>query len=311
MPVVLGRSPGVSSIQHAREVLGGRLREVRLQADLTGRQLAAQLGWAPSKVSKLENARQEPTDEDIRSWCLACGPDGARELGALLASLHTLESQHAEWRRILGGGAGGHQSEIAALDARTRLFRVFEISIVPGLLQVDGYAGAIFAKVIAAHGVPGGTDDAVARRMARQRILYDPARRFHFVITEAALRYRLCPPEIMLAQLDRLVAATSLTGLRLGVIPSSASYVTLPMHGFWILDDEMVMVETFSAELILAQPQEIELYARAFSQLAAIAVYGGQARTIITNLIGELRADLESARPTDSKLREQDSARFL
>jgi len=48
------------------------------------------------------------------------------------------------------------------------------------------------------------------------------------------------------------------------------------------------MVETFSAELNLAQPQEIELYARIFDHLAAIASYGRAGRAIITRVIDDL-----------------------
>ena len=48
------------------------------------------------------------------------------------------------------------------------------------------------------------------------------------------------------------------------------------------------MVETFSAELNLAQPQEIELYARVFDELAAVASYGRAARAIITRVIDDL-----------------------
>jgi Domain of unknown function (DUF5753) len=38
----------------------------------------------------------------------------------------------------------------------------------------------------------------------------DDGKRFHFVITEAVLRYRLCPPEVMLGQLDRLVTLSTM-----------------------------------------------------------------------------------------------------
>ena len=41
---------------------------------------------------------------------------------------------------------------------------------------------------------------------------------------------------------------------------------------------DRVTVETFSAELNLAQPQEIELYASIFDQMAAVASYGRSAR---------------------------------
>ncbi|MEV4383914.1 helix-turn-helix transcriptional regulator [Streptosporangium sp. NPDC049644] len=55
-----------SDIRQARESLGFRLREVRLDAGLSGRELTGQAGWQASKVSKIELGRQTPTDHDIR-----------------------------------------------------------------------------------------------------------------------------------------------------------------------------------------------------------------------------------------------------
>jgi transcriptional regulator with XRE-family HTH domain len=280
----------VTAVQQARAALGSNLREVRRRSDLTGRQLAETLGWAPSKISKLENARQTPTNEDIRAWCTGCGAGAEAE--RLLASLQTLEYRHAEWRRMLRGGASGHQTQITAIDTRTRLFRVFETAAIPGLLQTAEYARARFAEGIAAHGLPNDIDAAVAGRLTRQQIIYEPAKRFHFVMTEAVLRYRTCPVEVMLGQLDRLVSATAMPNIRLGVIAFHTTYVSTPWHGFWLLDDDLVMVETLSAELNLAQPDEISLYARIFAAQAAIASYGTQARQIITTVMDELRATL-------------------
>jgi hypothetical protein len=254
--------------------------------------LAERLGWPHSKISKLENGRQTPSDADIRGWCRECGPDAQREVEGLLASLHTLEARHAEWRRVLRGGARGHQDDIAALNARTRVFLAFETAIVPGLLQTGGYARAVFAEVISSLGIPNDIDLAVAARLASQEILYDPAKRFHIVVTEAALRYRLCPPEAMLAQLDRLVSATDLPNVRFGVISNSTVYTRIPSHGFWIHDDSVVLVETLTAELNLAQAHEVEEYTAAFRRFAALASYGAQARTILTALMEELRAEL-------------------
>ncbi|MBO2448422.1 helix-turn-helix domain-containing protein [Actinomadura barringtoniae] len=292
----------MTSVQYEREALGGRLRELRKRSGLTGATLAERLGWPHSKISKLENGRQTPSDSDVRGWCRECGTEGVRELEGLLASLHTLDARYAEWRRLLRGGARGHQDDIAAVNARTRVFLAFEPSLVPGLLQVGSYARAIFAEAIANLGVPNDIDDAVAARMSRQHILYDQSKRFHIIVTEAALRYRLCPPEVMLAQLDRLISATALTNVRLGVIGFRAIYTRVPVHGFWILDDRLVQVETLSAELNLAQPQEIEAYTAAFRRFAAIASYGAQARAILTGLMDELRAELPDEREAATEL---------
>lgn len=286
----LKRTTSITSVHEARDALGKRLRELRKAADLSGRALAESLSWPPSKVSKLETGKQTPTDDDIRAWTRATGSDTETE--ALLAALHTLEIQHADWQRQLRGGLKPHQQEIAAISARTRLFRAFESTFVPGLLQTAEYARHRFAQSVTVFQVRNDIDEAVAARVQRQDILYRPDKRFHFVLTEAVLRYRLCPPEIMLGQLDRLISLSALPNVKLGIIGFETAYVVAPAHGFWLLDDDRVMVETFSAELNLAQPQEIALYGDIFESLAGVAAYGRSARAIINRVVDDLAADV-------------------
>lgn len=290
--MVSGRNAPVTSVQQAREALGGRLREVRRRSGLTGAVLAERLNWPHSKVSKLENGRQTPSDADVRAWCSACPPIGETEVEGLLAALHTLEARHAEWRRLLRGGAHGHQDTLTRLYAKARTIHNFECNVVPGLLQTSEYARAVLTEVITSLGLANDVDDAVAARLARQQIIYSPGRRFHFVITEAVLRYRFAPPPVMLAQLDRLISATTLPNLRFGVIGFGTAYPRIPDHGFWLFDDRLVQVETLSAELNLMQPDEIRAYTTAFRQFASIAFYGEQARAVIAASADALRCEI-------------------
>jgi len=277
---------GASNVHEARNALGKRLRELRRAAGFSGRQLAESLSWPPSKVSKLENGRQTPTDDDVRGWTSATNAEG--ETDGLLASLHTLEVQHAEWQRVLRTGLKPRQQEHVEWDERTRLFRVFEATVVPGFLQTAEYARARLAEGIRRLNLPNDIDEAVAARVRRQDVLYRADKRFHFVLTEAALKFRVCPTEVMLGQLDRLISLSYLANVRLGIISFAAQYATSPWHGFWIYDQERVLIETFSAALDLRQPQEIKLYGEAFEQLAAVASYGRSARVIINRAIDEI-----------------------
>jgi transcriptional regulator with XRE-family HTH domain len=280
------RSSGSGGVEEARNALGQRLRELRRQAGQTGKELAESLSWQPSKVSKIENGKQAPTDEDIKSWTRATNTE--HETEGLLDSLHTLEVQHAEWQRILKTGMLGHQLELLGQDARTKLYRSFEPAVVPGLLQTAEFAHALFSRAVMVHRVPNDVNNAVAKRMQRQEMLYRTDKAFHFVLTEAALRYRLCSVEVMLGQLDRLVSLTSLRNVRLGVIAYETQYVVDPRHGFMIYNADLVRVETYSAELNLRQPYEVELYTTTFEKLAAVASYGGAARAIISRAITDL-----------------------
>lgn len=284
-------SSGTTSVDEARNALGKRLRELRTEANLSGKELAESLSWPPSKISKIENGKQTPTDDDVRAWTRATNAD--KQTASLLATLHTLELQHAEWNRLLKSGIKSHQASLAQQDEKTKLYRGFENTVIPGLIQTPDYARERFAQVVMIHRVPNDINDAVRARMQRQEMLYRPDKRFHFVLTEAALRYRLVSVDVMMAQLDRLMTLSAMRNVRLGVIGFKTRYVIDPRHGFWLLDNDLVRIETYSAELNLRQPQEIELYSRIFERLAAVASYGGTARVIIARVMQDLTEEAD------------------
>jgi len=62
-----------SNIQQAREALGTHLRALRRAAGLNGKELAEQMAWTASKVSKLELGQQTPTTADLIAWARAVG----------------------------------------------------------------------------------------------------------------------------------------------------------------------------------------------------------------------------------------------
>jgi transcriptional regulator with XRE-family HTH domain len=278
----------VSSFQRAREALGLRLRELRRDSRLTGRQLAAAHGWHPSKVSKIEGGKQTPSEDDISEWARACGrPELIAEL---TASLRTLEGQYIEFRRMFRAGQRATQEAIEEIEGETNFLRNFENVFVPGLLQTPEYARYRLTESLEDIGAADDVDEAVAARMQRQQVLYRTGRRFHFVITEAVLRYRLCPPEVLVGQLDRLVSLSMLTTIRFGVIPFTTLFPVAPVHGFYVFDEQVVHVEHLTAQLKFTQPSEIATYIRFFGQLSEAARYGAEARAIIIQALTDLTA---------------------
>jgi transcriptional regulator with XRE-family HTH domain len=280
----------VSSFQRAREALGIRLRELRRDAPLTGKQLAERNGWHPSKVSKIEGGKQTPVDADLQAWAGSCGQPGiALEL---ITSLRTLESHYVEHRRLFSTGMSAQQRAFSELEDETALVRNFENVFVPGLLQTPEYARYRLAEGVEYDGAPDDLDEAVGVRMQRQQILYRTGKRFHFVITEAVLRYRLCPPEVMLGQLDRLVTLSTMPTIRFGIIPFEAKLPLAPVHGFWLMDERVVIVENFTASQNLTQVSEVSAYVRIFDQFASAARYDSDARSVTTRALADLSASM-------------------
>lgn len=256
-----------SAVHQAREVLGHRLRDLRRDAGLTGRQLATLAGWHSSKVSKIEYGKQTPTEEDIRIWCRYWGTP--KQIPDLIATVRHIESMYIEWRRMLRVGTRRRQEASIALEAQTRLFRWYEPVLAPGILHTAEYAAAVMARVIAFYGVPDDLDAGVAARMERQQILYKGNHRFHFILAQQALWTTVGDLEVMAGQLDRLLTVLSLPRVRLGVIPAPTAY-RVPTNQFIMFDDRMVQVETVSAELTITQPREIALYAQGVSRIVRV-----------------------------------------
>jgi transcriptional regulator with XRE-family HTH domain len=280
-----------ATVHQAREALGNRLRELRKDAGLTGRQLAALAGWPGSKISKIEYGKQTPTDADIRAWCQLT--DCRDQVPDLIAGVRDIETMYVEWRRKLRTGTRRRQESSIMIEAETKLFRWFEPLLIPGILHTAEYAAAVLSRVIDFYEIPDDLDAGVAARMERQQILYKGNHRIHIIITEQALKTRVGGTDVMIGQLDRLLAVSSLTRVTLGIISERAAYL-VPSNQFIMFDDRVVHVETISAELAVTQPREIALYAKAFDGLSRLAVQGPKARKLINEELGHLTAETPS-----------------
>ncbi|MER7581995.1 helix-turn-helix transcriptional regulator [Kitasatospora sp. NPDC097691] len=269
-----------TDFQHARIALGQRLRELRAEGGLTGRQLADLLCWTQSKVSKLETGRQTATHDDLKAWAEAVGqPRTAAELSARLRSF---ESGTRSWRRQLAAGHKPVQDTLTAEHDRSHFLRAWEGAMIVGMLQTADYARHIFSAYVDLHRSPRDIDDAVRARIQRQESLYRSGKQYHILMWESALRALVCPPPVMAAQLDRLAGVIGLDTVSLGIVPFEASLKLPAANGFWIHDERLVIVEDWHAELWLDQPENVSLYLRVWETLAASAVYGADAHRVIT-----------------------------
>jgi hypothetical protein len=276
-----------SSVQRAREQLAERLRDIRLDAHLTARALSAEAGWHEAKTSRIEAAKQAPSEEDIRIWCRVCRAE--RAVPDLIAASRSADSMYLEWRRLQPAGMRRAQEAHVPLFERTRLFRAYCSTVVPGFLQTPAYADALLSAISAFHGTPDDIKDAVAARMSRNWVVRSDSHRFAIIVEEAVLRQQVGSGHVQAAQLAYLAEAAELPTVSLGVIPFAASGRPIwPLEAFTVFDDERVYVELLSAQVTVTTPSEIVLYLRAFEKLTAIAVYGNEARILIGDAIGAL-----------------------
>ena len=280
---------GEASPQRAR--LAAALRELRTAAGLSGEALGREIGASQSKVSRLELGQLVPSAGDVERWAKATGAS-AEQRAQLLELVEAVTTEAVAWRRRLRRGLVGLQQETAELEASAGTIREFRPLLVPGLLQTPAYARAVYEAMHTS----GRSDvpEAVAARMNRQAILYREGQRFEFVLTEAGVRWRLGPPELMLAQLDRLGQVATLPNVSLGIIPLGAEVPAWHSHGFVLFDDReggpVVHVETLTSALNVRSPDDVGRYLEAFKRLEAASVTGPDVRALLEQLAGDMRA---------------------
>jgi transcriptional regulator with XRE-family HTH domain len=280
-------TPPSSSAKEAQRGLGARLREIRKDAGLSGRALAAVTGQHFTRVSKIEHGVQAPSDQDIRDWCRACRAED--QVPDLIATARAVQSAYLEFRRQARAGMkrvlGAHT---LPLYERTSLFRIYEHNVIPGLFQTAAYCAAMLSFWFGFLDAPDDLDTAVAARMERQRVIYQSGKRFAVVLEEQALRTWFGTAETQAGQLGRLLEMMSVPTISLGIIPLMTERTAVASAGFWIFDNSLVALETPTASIEVARPQEIELYARMFEHLKASAAHGAAARALIIKALGEL-----------------------
>jgi transcriptional regulator with XRE-family HTH domain len=273
-----------STAQFARQALADRLREIRLEAGLTARQLAVAAKWHESKTSRIEHGKTAPTDTDLTAWCAVCGvPD---RLAELIAESRAVDSLWLDWRRMERTGLRQAQESVRELYERTRLFRFYSSWMIPGPVQTADYVTAILSAIRDRRELPDDVEAAVAERIDRQHIVHDGVHRFSIVLEEAVLRHQIADPEIMAGQLGHLLTVSSMPTVSLGIIPLDADRSGMwPVESFFVFDDVQVNVELVTGFLTITQPREIAMYEKGFAELSRLAVYGRRARALIAAAI--------------------------
>lgn len=269
----------MTDYQTARISVGARLRELREEAGLSGRELAFRAGWHPSKVSRLERGNQTATTSDLRRWAHLCGRDDAA--AGLAAQLGVLETHYTSRRRRLSAGNQARQQNAVDLEKRTRALCVFESVCVPGLLQTPDYASAMISRAAELYGTPSDVEEGVRKRMERRALLNERGKKTRILLWEAALSTRHASPKVQAEQLHSLAECIRADPDVIGVVPLAANLAVSPMHGFWIYDDDRVIVETIGAELCLTDDDAVEPYRRVFSALSRSAVWEHAALALV------------------------------
>jgi transcriptional regulator with XRE-family HTH domain len=276
-----------NSVAQARKELGIRLRQLRKAAGLTGQALADATGQHFTRISRIENGTQMPTERNIRDWCAACGAE--EQIPDLIATARSVDSAYLEWARQSRAGMRrlGDLHSIGTYR-RTTTFRIHEPIVMPGIFQTEAYIRQMLNFWYGFLNAPDDADATVRMKAERTAVALHPTKRIAVVLGEQALHTRRGTPAEHGEQLSHLLSLMRLPFISVGIIPADVQRRAVATIGFWIFDSNAVALETPTAAIKVTRPQEIALYGAMFEQLQGEAIYGRAARQLVASVLTSL-----------------------
>ncbi|MET9853951.1 helix-turn-helix transcriptional regulator [Streptomyces sp. NPDC006450] len=167
----------------------------------------------------------------------------------------------------------------------------FDNQVVPGLLQTETHARAVFACRVPAH-PEAEIESLTASRIARQQILRrakPPT--LSFVVWEAVLRDRLGGDEVHAEQLRHLRTCSDLPDVSLQVMPLGRTSHAGLNGPFTLLEtadhQHLAYTESQRGSHLISDPNEVSILARKYAMLRTQALNTEQTRGLLDRLLGE------------------------
>ncbi|MFI0454389.1 Scr1 family TA system antitoxin-like transcriptional regulator [Actinomadura sp. 6N118] len=234
------------------------LRFHRLKHGLSGSQLGRIINCSRHTVSNLEAGRP--------GWWLK--EDQAVKLDQYFAL-------NGHFKRLLRYARLGHDPDWfkahVQYEARATEHKIYELGVIPGLLQTPDYARALFRSF--------GSKDVegqVATRMERQRAVFDENPPFLWVIlAQPVLEWLVGGPNVMREQLTRLLEVAEQPDVILRVVHKSAGGHPGLGGAFQIMTVEgadLVYTEALGGGRLVEGGSEVQAFARRFGRIGAQAL---------------------------------------
>jgi len=280
---------GAQSPTVRRRRLALELRRLREAAKLTCEEVAERLECSASKISRVETGRVSVSPRDVRDMLeIYRVPEPQRDPLVQLAR----ESRQKGWWHAYADSLQPHVATYLGMESAASDIRIYEVNLIPGLLQTEEYARA----VLTAGAVSGPRSDVerqVALKMERQRLAMTSPNVWA-VLDEAALRRQVGGPEVMRVQLEYLRELGGLRNVRLQIIPFGGGAHPAMGRPFIILafgeeaDPDVVYLKNLTGALWVENVEEVDRYNVFFNHLQATALSFENSAALMTAVLKEM-----------------------
>jgi transcriptional regulator with XRE-family HTH domain len=259
-----------------RMLLGTQLRRFREAAGVTPEKAGAAIRASRSKISRMETGRVRFKIRDVIDLLALYGVTD-EDVRSRFASL-ARQSGKADWWARYGDVLPDWFEPYLGLEAVATTLRSFDIQFVPSLFQTEDYARAVIRLGHQADS-SGEIEGRLAVRLKRQDLLarHDPPRIWS-VVDESVLSRPIGGPQVMRAQLHRLIEAARMPHVTIQVMPFARSGHAGEGGSFALLRfaepdlPDVVYIEHLTSAIYLEQRPDVEHYLGVMDRLSGYAL---------------------------------------
>lgn len=274
-------------------VLGRRLQDLRERSGLKREEAAKLLRVAPATIRRMETAEVTLKIPYVQVLLRAYGIAEA-EAEAFVEL--TEEANKPGWWQRFHDILPDWFSMYVSLEGAAALLRAYEPHFVPGLLQTEDYARSVMRAGAVGQARPEDIDRHVALRMERQSLLTRAdAPKFWVIMDETVLRRPVGnSPEVMRAQIDRLLDVSALTNVTLQIAEFSSghhpgTYGPFVIFRFAVPElPDMVYSEYLTGAVYLDARPEVATHLEVMDRMAAQAATAPRTKEILRDVRKEL-----------------------
>ncbi|MFF5391330.1 helix-turn-helix domain-containing protein [Streptomyces sp. NPDC013012] len=277
------RPSEVDGTAHLFQALGKILKVLRRNAGLSQSELADLVHCSEDLISSVERGVRTPQPDFLvrvdplvkAGGVLKAAADDVRE------ALARVRVRHPDWFRNYAKG-----------EAEALALHYYAPQAMPGILQVPGYADAVFR-----HRRPlydeAAIEKLLADRFARQVIFEkQPAPTMSFVIEEDVFRRPLGGRKAFREQLRRLIEVARLRNVHLQIMPTDREEHPALGGEFTLLTlkgrREVAYIESYQHARLITDPEEVRMYTERYGIMRAQALTPRESLEFLEKLLGEL-----------------------
>ncbi|GII02274.1 helix-turn-helix domain-containing protein [Planobispora takensis] len=284
---------GTGSPTLRRRRLAAELRRLREAAGLNGVQVAKELRWSTSKVSRLENGQVVPQEGDVEKLLRYFNADA--ETSGLLLGL-TRDAHRRGWWEAYAEDLPEQVITLAGMEDEAQEIRSWYANVVPGMLQTRGYASVINGLYQSLQALPlGKIKRRTQFRLRRQeRLTSGSGLTYSTILDEAVLRRRYGSEEIMKEQLRWLLEVSELPNVSIRVLPLDVTHPADGSHfllmrfpevpGLGTLYDELLYTEDFPISNLTEDESAVYMYSALYENLEKAALDWRRSKHLIASL---------------------------